>query len=72
MRSNKKKKAVRRSAGVDKSGERLPSCASCGVLIHSDTSSGVEPLCLICHARILNEYFQETRKRTEGEPRPES
>jgi len=42
-------------------------CSLCGALIRSATTPGSEQMCLICHARILNDYLQELRKRSPDE-----
>jgi hypothetical protein len=38
-------------------------CSWCGAIIRSDPSQAAERMCLICHARLLNDYFQRVRKR---------
>ena len=43
-------------------------CSWCGALIRSSTEELPEQMCLICHARMLNDYFQRLRK-TSGEKR---
>ena len=43
-------------------------CSWCGVLIRSSSEELPEQMCLICHARMLNDYFQRLRK-TSGEKR---
>jgi hypothetical protein len=43
-------------------------CSWCGALIRSTTVELPEQMCLICHARMLNDYFQRLRK-TSGERR---
>jgi len=37
-------------------------CSWCGALIRSNAEIDEERMCLICHARILNDYFQRLRK----------
>jgi len=39
-------------------------CSSCGILIRSSATASSEQMCLICHARMLNDYFQELRRQT--------
>ena len=43
-------------------------CSWCGSLIRASTIELPEQMCLICHARMLNDYFQRVRK-TSGEKR---
>jgi hypothetical protein len=43
-------------------------CSWCGALIRSSIEELPEQMCLICHARMLNDYFQRLRK-TSGEKR---
>jgi hypothetical protein len=43
-------------------------CSWCGALIRSSAEELPEQMCLICHARMLNDYFQRLRK-TSGEKR---
>ena len=38
-------------------------CSWCGALIRSTTMELPEQMCLICHARMLNDYFQRVRKK---------
>ena len=38
-------------------------CSWCGALIRSSNTELPEQMCLICHARMLNDYFQRLRKR---------
>ena len=42
-----------------------PMCSICGVLIRSSTHADVEQICLICHARMLNEKFHSLKKRSD-------
>lgn len=37
-------------------------CSWCGAVIRSSTSETSEQMCLICHARMLNDYFQRLRQ----------
>jgi hypothetical protein len=41
-------------------------CSWCGALIRSDATGESERMCLICHARMLNDYFQRLKKTGEG------
>lgn len=41
-------------------------CSWCGTLIRSGTQAEGEQMCLICHARLLNDYFQKIRKLNGG------
>jgi hypothetical protein len=38
-------------------------CAWCGTTIRKDPAKDSEQMCLICYARMLNEYFQKVRTR---------
>ena len=38
-------------------------CSWCGALIRSTNVESPEQMCLICHARMLNDYFQRVRKK---------
>jgi len=38
-------------------------CSWCGAVIRSTTMELPEQMCLICHARMLNDYFQRVRKK---------
>lgn len=40
-------------------------CSECGGHIHSSARVEVEHVCLICHARMLNDYFHNLRKRSD-------
>jgi len=37
-------------------------CSWCGALIRSSNIETGEQMCLICHARMLNDYFQRLRQ----------
>ena len=37
-------------------------CSWCGALIRANADANEEQMCLICHARMLNDYFQKLRK----------
>jgi len=41
-------------------------CSWCGAVIRSTTMELPEQMCLICHARMLNDYFQRLRKESRG------
>jgi len=51
------------SMGTEKPGHSGVFCSSCGALIRSSATADSEQICLICHARMLNDYFQELRRR---------
>ena len=36
-------------------------CSWCGAVIRSSTGETRGQMCLICHARMLNDYFQRLR-----------
>ncbi|HET6974655.1 MAG TPA: hypothetical protein VFH96_11550 [Pyrinomonadaceae bacterium] len=38
-------------------------CSWCGALIRSTNMELPEQMCLICHARMLNDYFQRINKK---------
>jgi len=38
-------------------------CSWCGALIRSSNIELPEQMCLICHARMLNDYFQRVKKK---------
>ena len=40
-------------------------CSWCGEVIRSKASADEEQMCLICHARMLNNYLQDLRKRSD-------
>ena len=40
-------------------------CSCCGAFIRSSTRENEEQMCLICHARMLNEYFQNLKRRSD-------
>lgn len=37
-------------------------CSWCGALIRANAAANEEQMCLICHARMLNDYFHRLRK----------
>jgi hypothetical protein len=37
-------------------------CSLCGVVISANSEADIEQMCLICHARMLNDHFQRLRK----------
>jgi hypothetical protein len=49
----------------NKQGQFEVVCSWCGVVIRSNARATSEQMCLICHARILNDYFQKLG-RTDG------
>jgi hypothetical protein len=44
-------------------------CSWCGALIRSSNIETPEQMCLICHARMLNDYFQRLRQVSNGKRR---
>jgi len=40
-------------------------CTWCGAVIRSNAAATEEQMCLICHARMLNDYFQRLRKTSD-------
>jgi len=38
-------------------------CSWCGALIRTANMELPEQMCLICHARMLNDYFQRINKK---------
>jgi len=51
------------SKGIEKPRHFAVFCSSCGALIRSSATADAEQMCLICHARMLNDYFQKIRRR---------
>ena len=54
--------------GPQKHGQDKPvmynvTCSWCGAVIRSTTMELPEQMCLICHARMLNDYFQRVNKK---------
>lgn len=41
-------------------------CSWCGALIRANAEADAEQMCLICHARMLNDHFQKLRKLDGG------
>ena len=37
-------------------------CSWCGAIIRSNAQENEEQMCLICHARMLNDYFQRVKR----------
>lgn len=37
-------------------------CSWCGAVIRANADADAEQMCLICHARMLNDHFQKLRK----------
>jgi len=37
-------------------------CSWCGAVIRSNAEENEEQMCLICHARMLNDYFQKIKR----------
>lgn len=59
------------SSNINNQGDNQPvnskpayevACSWCGALIRSSSNEGPERMCLICHARMLNDYFQRLRQ----------
>ena len=46
-------------------------CSWCGAVIRGNAQEAAEQMCLICHARMLNDYFHRLRK-VDGSDRLES
>lgn len=42
-------------------------CSWCGALIRANADTDAEQMCLICHARMLNDYFHRVRKPVGGD-----
>jgi hypothetical protein len=40
-------------------------CSWCGTVIRSHAHDDTERMCLICHARMLNDYFHTLKKRSD-------
>lgn len=56
------KKNNNRGNGGNKQSDYEVVCSWCGAVIRSDAVANEEQMCLICHARMLNDYFQRLRK----------
>ena len=37
-------------------------CSWCRAIIRSNAEANEEQMCLICHARMLNDYFQKVKR----------
>ena len=37
-------------------------CSWCGTVIRSNADATEDQMCLICHARMLNDYFQKVKR----------
>jgi len=42
-------------------------CSSCGALIRANAAADAEQMCLICHARLLNDYFRRIKELDGGD-----
>lgn len=42
-------------------------CSSCGALIRANAEAAEEQICLICHARMLNDRFHRLRNVDGGD-----
>jgi hypothetical protein len=42
-------------------------CSSCGALIRANAAAEAEQMCLICHARLLNDYFHRIKELDGGD-----
>lgn len=42
-------------------------CSWCGALIRANAAAEAEQMCLICHARLLNDYFHRTKELDGGD-----
>jgi hypothetical protein len=42
-------------------------CSWCGALIRTNAAADAEQMCLICHARMLNDYFHRVKKLDGGD-----
>lgn len=40
-------------------------CSWCGAVIRSSNVETPEKMCLICHARMLNDYFQRVKQHNQ-------
>ena len=59
------KKVLGKRNGVRGESPRRVICSSCGALIRASMDGDTEQVCLICHARMLNEKFHSLRKRSD-------
>ncbi|HEX7297275.1 MAG TPA: hypothetical protein VF251_16105 [Pyrinomonadaceae bacterium] len=44
-------------------------CSWCGAVIRANAAAAAEQMCLICHARMLNDYFHRLRTVDGGDRR---
>jgi hypothetical protein len=61
-------KKIRSTGKKMGSNERVTStvlCSSCGAVVRSSAQVEEEQMCLICHARSLNDYFQNLRRKSD-------
>ena len=42
-------------------------CSACGALIRANADANAEQMCLICHARLLNDYFHRIKELDGGD-----
>ena len=65
MGKNKRdKKDIRANPSVEPECEVV--CSHCGTLMRFASVTADSQLCVICHARLLNQYFYNVRKRSDG------
>jgi uncharacterized Zn finger protein len=61
------KKVLRKKGSDLRSSEphKTVTCSACGAVTRSSISSEADHICLICHARMLNEKFHSPKKRSD-------
>jgi len=60
-----KKVSRKKSDRLRSATQETVNCASCGALTRPSAEADAEPLCLFCHARMLNEKFHSLKKRSD-------
>ena len=63
-KNERHKKSVRADSPVEAECEVM--CSHCGTLMRFNSATADAQLCVICHARLLNQYFYDVRKRSDG------
>lgn len=61
MLSNKNNRSNERLAHPARPNQQVV-CTWCGTVIRSNAEENEEQMCLICHARMLNDYFQRVKR----------
>jgi hypothetical protein len=59
---NKKSNHASANSSGNKAGEFDVVCSWCGEVIRANAGATEEQMCLICHARMLNDYFRRLQR----------